>query len=260
MEHENIIFEVNEGIAVIRLNRPEKLNALQPSLWVALARALQKADMDPAAQVIVLTGEGKAFCAGDDIAVLANLERDGGHNELVFESVFGLVSAIVYLRKPFIVAVNGLAYGGGCEIALLADLVIASEQAVFAVPEARVGIFPLICTVFGPYLLGLKASNELCMLCEAISARRAQELGLVNRIAPHDQVMDTALEMARTIQKSSPLSISMIKQNASRMLAERLHDFWTICNRTVGETFNSEDFKEGSSAFTQKRQPRFVGR
>ena len=260
MAFEYILYEIQERRALITLNRPEKLNALNPRLWIELAQALQKADLNPEVDLMILTGKGKAFCAGDDIAVLANLDQAGGKDELVFESVFGLVSAIVRLGKPFITAVNGLAYGGGCEITLLSDLAVASDQAVFALPEGRVGVFPLICSVFGPPLLGFKASNELNLLGEPIDARRALELGLVNRVVPHDQLLDAAVEMARVVQKSSPASTRMIKQNSTKILQDYLRDFWIVCNRVWGETLNSEDFKEGAQAFTEKRPPRFTGR
>ena len=129
MAFEHVLYEVEERRALITLDRPQKLNALDPQLWVDLAKALQKADLNPEVDLMILTGNGRAFCAGDDIAVLADLDQAGGKEELVWESVFGLVSAIVHLHKPFLTAVNGLAYGGGCEIALLSDLSVASDQA-----------------------------------------------------------------------------------------------------------------------------------
>jgi len=259
MTYENLLYEVEDNIALITLNRPDKLNSLNQSLWKELRCALKEADQDTGVGAIILTGKGRGFCAGDDISILTDLQHPEIAEDLFINCIYSLVDTIIHLKKPLISAVNGYAYGGGCEIVLLSDLAVASEKAKFALPEGRIGAWPAIAAIFGPYLIGLKNYNELSLLGEPFDAQRAREVGLVNKVVPEDMLLEEARKMAKLILKSSPLSIQIVKEAHNKILGENLYDFWIACKRFSKETAKTHDLKEGSKAFVEKRQPRFKG-
>ena len=260
MEHPYLLYEVSDGIGVLTLNRPDKLNCLNRQMWKDIRRLLNEGDENPDVRVQIITGAGRAFCAGDDIKLLAQMSDPKIGKDLMFDCIFGLYSTLIYLQKPLIAAVNGPACGGGCEIVLLCDLAVASEQAVFAQPEARIGAWPMVFATFGPSLVGLKASNEFNMLCEPVHAPQALALGLINRVVPHERLMESAREMAGKVMKSSPVSLKIIKETSARIMGERLYDFWISQQRSMKEVSRTEDWKEGAAAFIEKRPPQFKGR
>lgn len=260
MNYQYVIYEKKDKVALITMNRPEKLNCLNLKFWKELRIALKTGDEDPEIYAHLITGAGKAFCAGDDITLLTELtENPEIGRDLFLDSIYGLVDTIVHLQKPMISAVNGYAYGGGCEITLLSDLAIASDKALFALPEAKIGAWPMIFATFGPFLIGAKHTHELAMLCEPISAQRALNMGLINRISKPDSLIPEAFEMISTMRQSSILSLKIIKETTARVMGERLYDFWISQLRTLKETSKSHDWTEGAAAFLEKRQPHFTG-
>ena len=260
MSYSTLLLEIKEKIAVITLNRPEKLNCLDQTGWKELRKALKEGDDHPEVEVQIITGAGKAFCAGDDIALLTQVSDTELCKDLMLDCIYGLTDTILHLQKPLIAAVNGYAYGGGCELVLLSDLAVASEQALFAQPEGRIGAWPMIAATFGPLLMGNKQINELIMLGEPISAENARTIGLINRVVPHENVTSAAMDMAFQVMKSSPVSLKMMKETSVRILGDRLYDFWLSQIRTVKELSRTEDFTEGAVAFMEKRPPHFKGR
>jgi enoyl-CoA hydratase/3-hydroxyacyl-CoA dehydrogenase len=260
MSYSSLLLEVQEKIAIITLNRPEKLNCLDQTGWKELRNALKEGDDRPDVEVQIITGAGRAFCAGDDISLLTQVSDVALCKDLMLDCIYGLTDTILHLQKPLIAAVNGYAYGGGCELVLLSDLAVASDKALFAQPEGRIGAWPMIAATFGPLLLGNKQANELIMLGEPISAERALAIGLVNRVVAHENVMPATMEMASQLMKSSPVSLKIIKETSVKMLGECLYDFWISQIRTVKEVSRTEDFVEGAVAFMEKRPPRFKGR
>lgn len=253
-----LLYEVREQIAIITLNRPEKLNALTQTFWKEIRQALYAGDQDSGVAVHVITGKGRAFCAGDDISILTKIQNPKDADELFLDCIYRLVDTIVHLKKPLISAVNGLAYGGGCELVFLSDLAVASDKATFALPEGHIGAFPAILTALGPPVLGHKAVNELSMLGKPIAAKRACELGLVNLVVSHDRVLDTALSWAEQCKKSSPGALRIIKETSSKILGDQLHSFWIGCHRFSREISRDADFLEGTAAFVEKRVPNYI--
>lgn len=259
MEYTCLLYEVRDGIAIITLNRPDKMNSLTQIFWKEIRKALEAGDQDPEVLVHMITGNGRAFCAGDDISVLTMVQDPADADDLFLDCIYGLVDTIAHLRKPMISAVNGFAYGGGCELVLLSDFAVASEKATFALPEGRIGAFPAIFSAFGPALLGLKVTNELSLLGEPVSARRAFDIGLVNRVVPHEELMEKSTVVAEQILKSSQVSLRIIKETSSKILGDNLHHFWVSCQRFSREVARTDDFLEGATAFMEKRTPKFLG-
>jgi enoyl-CoA hydratase/3-hydroxyacyl-CoA dehydrogenase len=259
MEYQHLIYRVEDRIAWITLNRPEKLNALTRALWKELQRALLEADASDEVSVLALTGSGRAFCAGDDIGELAELQDPKVAEDLFLNCIYGTVNTIFRLQKPLISVVNGLAYGGGCELVLLSDIAVASENARFAQPEGRIGAWPPIFAIFGPPMVGLKATQELLLSGEPISAQRALEIGLINRTVPQDKLRECTVELAVRIMRSSSGSLRIIKETVNQALGRHLYDFWISCQRFLHEVARTEDFREGARAFVEKRSPVFRG-
>jgi enoyl-CoA hydratase/3-hydroxyacyl-CoA dehydrogenase len=259
MEYQFLISRVEDRIAWITLNRPEKLNCLNKPLWKELRKALGEAEATDEVSVIVLTGKGRAFCAGDDIRELTCLQDPKDAEDLFVNCIYGLVDGIFHLQKPLLSAVNGLAYGGGCELVLLTDIAVASENARFAQPEARIGAWPPIFAVFGPAMVGIKATQELLLSAEPIGAQRALEIGLINRVVPPEALKECTVEIARNIMKSSPAALRIIKEAVIQTGARHLFDFWVACQRFIHEVAKTEDFLEGATAFMEKRAPRYKG-
>jgi enoyl-CoA hydratase/3-hydroxyacyl-CoA dehydrogenase len=259
MSYRFLLYEIKDRIGIVTLNRPEKLNCLDQTAWKELRQVLKDGDENPDVDVQIITGAGRAFCVGDDISVLTQVRDLRICKDLMLDCIYGLADTIIHLQKPLIAAVNGYAYGGGCELVLLSDLAVSSEKATFAQPEGRIGAWPMIFATFGPALLGLKVANEITMLCEPISAEKALAIGLINRVVPHEDVMPSAIQIAHQLMKSSPVSLRIIKETSTKILGERLYDFWISQLRSFKEVSRAEDFIEGATSFMEKRPPRFKG-
>lgn len=259
-KYDHLSHEIRDGIGIITIDRPEKLNCLDRSLWKDIQHALRAGDANPDVQAQIITGTGRAFCAGDDIALLTEVSDHQLMKDLLIDCIYGLFSVMILLQKPLIAAVNGYAYGGGCEITLLSDLAVASDRAVFAQPEGRIGAWPMALATFGPYLIGLKAVNELAMVGEPVSAQQALSFGLINKVVPHERLMESAVELAGKVMKSSPAALKIIKETSANILGERLYDFWISQLRSLKECSRTEDWLEGANAFIEKRPPLFRGR
>jgi len=259
MSYENIIFEIEGDVAVIRFNRPKALNAINPGVLEEVGDALNKIEADSGVRVLVLTGEGeKAFVAGADIAYMVKLSplegrkfSRGGH-ELLFR--------LENLPIPVIACVNGFALGGGTEIAMACDFIYASENAKFGQPEINLGVIP----GFGgtqrlSRLVGKAMAKELCMTGMMISAQEAKEIGLVNRVFPHDKLWEETLKTANLMAGKGKVSLRAVKRCIDRGFDVDLTsgcymeaDAFALCKA-------SPDATEGMSAFLEKRKPEFKG-
>lgn len=260
MHLENIEYSETGNVAYITINRPGKLNALSRNMWKGLQAALKKADANDDIYAIIMSGKGRAFCAGDDISELLATKDWSIAKDLFIDCIYGLVETIAYLKKPLVAQVNGLAYGGGCELVMLSDIAVASAQSTFALPEASIGAWPPIFCVFGPFLVGFKAAHEMTLTNAPINAETALKIGLVSRVVEEDKLSDTTLKIVENILKSSPASIKIIKETTNKIIGDRIYEFHIACQRFLREVSQTKDYIEGARAFLEKKKPHFIGR
>jgi enoyl-CoA hydratase len=260
-EFENLLVERGEGFATITINRPRVLNALSRGTIEELHLAVEQIAADPGMLAVIVTGAGsKAFVSGADISELQSLEsaqQGFEHSKYSHQLLFKLHE----LPKAVIMAVNGYALGGGCELALAGDIILASDTASFGQPEINLGIIP----GFGgtqrlPRLIGRTRALELILTGRRISAQEAFELGLVNRVVPADQLMATAQEIAAAIGQKAPIAVGLAK----RAIYEGLEMGPRAGNEAemtyFGLAIGTEDRREGTSAFLEKRSPHWQGK
>jgi enoyl-CoA hydratase len=251
-----ILTERKEAVAVLTLNRPEKLNALSPELLAELADTLEELNKDESARVCILTGGPKVFAAGADIDSMAK----AGAVDIYIRNTRALWQRIWSLDKPLIAAVNGVAFGGGCELAMSCDLIIAGSTARFGQPEIKLGIMPgaggtqRLTSAMGPY-----KAMELVLTGEPITSQQAMEFGLVNRVVADDKVLEEALALANLIAERPPVAVRLARQ-AVRFGAERtLLEGLELERRNYRMLYATDDQKEGMDAFLEKRKPTFKG-
>lgn len=245
------------GVTLLTLNRPDKLNALSKAVLEQLRDALGRALEDPSVGCVVLTGAGRAFSAGADVSDM--LER--GVDSYADPIRLACWSAVERFAKPLIAAVNGFALGGGLELALLCDIVIASETAKFAAPEIKIGSFPGDGgTQRLPRLVGKSFAMQMVLTGMTVDARLAERKGLVSELLPHEQLLPRALEIGREIALKStaitPYAKRAVKAADELPLAEGI----ALEHALTVEAFATHDRMEGLRAFAQKREPRFSGR
>ena len=266
MSYETIILEKKEGIATITLNRPEKLNAENPKMDEELVDALGAVDRDNDVMVVVITGAGRAFCAGADIqeSFLARIEegKRGTKHDVTREFTEVGCIALSQVRKPVIASVNGAAVGVGCTITLACDIRICSENARFSLPFARVGLMPEFgATYFLPRLIGIGKACELVFTARMIDASEAKEIGLVNQVVPHDKLGEATYEIAKNITKLAPLSLQISKRALYHgMAANDLASQLQYESFAINYLYGTEDHEEGGRAFLEKREPVFKGK
>ena len=260
MAYEAIIYEKREDIAYLTLNRPESLNALNDKLRQEMGEAVQDARDDASVRVVILTGAGeRAFSAGLDLRELSQRAPMPVTESRRFRGRF--VSAIASLDKPVIGAINGLAYGGGNELAMQCDIIVASEQASFAQMEVKRGLIPGAGgTQRLPRLVGKNRAMEIILTGQPINAQEAYRIGLVNKVVPHDQLIPAAEEIAYLIIANAPLAVRFGKEAVKRGLEMTLDEGLIVEGDLSAILANTEDAKEGPRAFTEKRTPQWQGR
>jgi E-phenylitaconyl-CoA hydratase len=255
-----LLYEKKDRIAIVTLNRPEAMNAINRELARALYEAWSDFAGDPGLSVLVITGAGeKAFCVGAD---LKEKELKGDiHVTSFWDGSFKSPMRGAELYKPVIAAINGHCLGGGLEIALLADIRIAAEHATFGQPEIRLGIFPgMGATQRLPRTLPYNLAAEMLLTGERFGAAKALDIGLVNRVVPSKDLMKTALSVAETISGNAPLALRAVKEALLKSYDLPLDQglrLEGLLRRIVGDT---EDAQEGVRAFLEKRQPKFTGK
>lgn len=258
MTYEFSKLEKKEKLWIITLNRPERMNALHSPAHFELEKIFDDFSNDDDAWVAIITGEGdRAFCAGNDL----RYQAEGGKMERNNSGFAGLTSRF-NLNKPLIAAVNGVAMGGGFEIALACDLIIASENAKFALPEPKVGLAALAGGMHRlPRQIGLKRAMSMMLTGRTVSAEEGLNLGFVNEVTKIEELMTIAESWAQLILDCSPTSIRTTKDVAMSGLAlADIEDAMSAKYESVNNLFKSEDFIEGPLAFSEKRKPNWTGK
>jgi len=262
-----ILYAREEAVAIITLNRPERMNALTLTNHLELARAIEEAYKDDDVRVIVITGTGRGFCSVDDVgSVFLSSEMDqfktrkGKLKQLEGEYFPGGGHELLKINKPSIAAVNGPAVGYGCDLALLCNMRVASERARFSEIFLRVGLIPDEALILLPRLVGLAKTYEMVLTTDFIDAAEAECIGLVNKVVPHEQLMETTLELANKIASQPPVAVRLAIEGIRRGLAWPLEEFMTFHALATPFCAETEDHMEGARAFLEKRLPVFKGR
>jgi len=256
MTFENIITHIEgEKVAVITLNRPKALNALNEPLMVELGKALTQFDADASIGCIIITGSEKAFAAGADIAAMAKFTfTDVYRNDFITRNW----ETIRSIRKPVIAAVSGFALGGGCELAMMCDFIIASDTAKFGQPEIKIGIIPGAGgTQRLPRAVGKSKAMDLALTGRMMDAVEAERAGLVSRVVPQDKLLEEALGAALAICSFGQLATMAAKESVNRSFESSLTDGLMFERRLFHGLFATTDQKEGMDAFVNKRKPEF---
>jgi enoyl-CoA hydratase len=255
MAYENIIFEKEENIAVITFNRPEAMNALNNQTRAEFRAAIDEVAADDEIKVLILTGSGKSFVAGSDIKEFNKTTPFMAHN------IMRLGEMVEKLEKPVIAAVNGFCLGGGCEIAMGCDIIIASEKAKFGQTEINIGIIPGGGgTQRLQRLIGVCRAKELIYTGDIIRADEADRIGLVNRVVTMDELMPAAKELAKKIATKSAAALKLAKTAINRGMQTNLESGLKYEYELYSMSLSLEDKAEGVNAFLEKRAPKFVGR
>jgi len=256
----NVEYEKEGKIAIFTLNRPQALNTLSPDLMHELHNALEDFRADDELWVGIITGTGeKAFCAGADIKTWLPFVKETKTKSWLFPST--PMRGGMELWKPLIAAINGIAMGGGLELALACDLRISSEKARFASPEVKLGIMSRLGgTARLPDLIGLTKAAEMMLMGDPIDAQEAYRIGLVNKVVPSEQVMPVAREWAEKLCKVSPLSSRRIKETLIKNRGLSIEEALWIENMLALPLYETEDYEEGRKAFKEKRSPDFKAR
>lgn len=270
MPYKTVILEKEDMLATITLNRPDVNNAFDRSMMGEIDDALNDASQDPNVRVVILTGAGKAFCAGGDVNMLMTLISSGAEWVRttvgdVVQRVGTMPTTVLKIRnmtKPVIAAVNGMAAGGGMGLALACDMRIISDKARFSTIFIKRGVIPDCAVTYNlPRLVGMAKACEMVLTGSVINAQEAERIGLVNKVVPHDELMKATKEFAGEIAKNPPLAVGMAKAMLYRgMLAEDIGAHMDFENYTQNMLMSTEDFKEGINSFMEKREPVFRGK
>jgi 2-(1,2-epoxy-1,2-dihydrophenyl)acetyl-CoA isomerase len=267
-EHQELLYAVEDHIATITLNRPERMNTFSGGLLAGWAESIQRAAEDDDVRVVVVTGNGRAFCAGADLKARADgdtvLQQDrtpGQRRNSLRFSVYHVPRQLQYLDKPYIAAINGAAVGAGMDMASMADIRIASDQARFGMSYVNVGLVPgdgggwLL-----PRIVGASKALELIWSGELFDAEEALKIGYVSRVVPHDQLMDETYEYARKLAAGPPIAIQLAKRLVYRAMDQSFQEGLESAQAAMTIVQSTEDSREGPRAFVEKRAPEFQGR
>ncbi|MBW2120094.1 MAG: enoyl-CoA hydratase [Deltaproteobacteria bacterium] len=260
MNYETLLVDLSDQIAIVRMNRSENINALEYQLRDDLVDCFQGLSEDNHIRVVILTGIGKAFCAGGDLRELRQRMTVDRARKYVLH-VSRTIRAITNIEKPVIAAVNGAAMGAGFSLVLACDLVVSSEEAKFAQAFVKVGLVPdLGGNYFMPRLIGLQKAKELAFTGRVLSARELADLGMINYLVPPEDLESRAFDLAREIAEGPPLALGLTKKLLNTSWNLSLDEMLELEAQTQAACMQSEDHMEGIAAFYEKRKCRFKGR
>ncbi len=263
MAYSTLQYEVTSGVATVTLNRPDVLNSFNPDMRHELRSAFSGIEADPAVRAVILTAAGRGFCAGQDLKERQAAYEEGRApllGETLRHEYNPVILAMRHLAKPIVGAINGVAAGAGCSLALACDLRVASEQASFLQAFTRIGLVPDSgSSFFLPQLIGTARAAEMMFLAEPVPAARALELGLVNRVVPHEQLLTSAMELASKLASMPTRAIGQAKRQLNLALSAGLEA--VLEEEAAGQAMASQthDHLEGVRAFLEKRPADFTG-
>ena len=256
---ETILYEKQDNVVIITLNRPDALNSINRQLRRELGEAIDQFDGEDDSFVAIITGAGRAFCAGRDLKERASDNAEG----IQARASASMTPESPYMWprtwKPMIAAVNGFALAGGWSIAQMCDLRLASEDAKLGITETKWSLMPPFGTIL-PKMVPLSAVLELVFTAEPITAQRAYDIGFLNKVVPAGQLMDEAMALAQKIAENAPLAVQYFKELAYRGLNMSTQDISSLTFHMYDQLLTTEDSKEGPLAFAEKRKPRWQGR
>jgi len=261
MKEPHILYQTEEHIAKIIINRPEAKNAFSPEMITLWREALEKAQADQNIRVIVVTGKGDTFCSGGDIRDMAEGKlRSWDMKKFLWDGVHRIVLALEDTDKPVIAAINGVAMGAGLDMAIMCDLRVCSDKAKMAESYIMMGVAPGDGgAYFLPRLVGIARALELLLTGKVIGAKEALDIGLVNRVVPHEKLMEETLSFAREIASKPPLAARMIKRAVYQAQRSDLRSHLDYISSQLALLSETRDHQEAARAFLEKRKPHFTG-
>lgn len=260
MSDKSIELNIENKIATIRLNRPEVFNSFNREMAFLLQGTLDSCEKNEDVRVIVLTGNGKAFCAGQDLKEVTNPDLNPGFKKILEEHYNPIIIRIRSIKKPIIAAVNGVAAGAGANIALACDIVVAHENVNFIQAFSLIGLVPDSAgTFFLPRLIGFQKAQALAMLGDKISAEDAEKMGMIYKVVPQDEFEDTINKLASKLANMPTKALGLIKELFNQSMTNTLEQQLDLESKLQIEAAQSNDYAEGVAAFIEKRKPEFKG-
>lgn len=262
MAYEHILYDTDQGVARITLNRPDVLNSINRAMAAEVRQALSSAGADPAVRAVLLTGSGRAFCAGQDLAEAVPKEGPAPDlGDIVARGYNPIVRTIRQLDKPVVCAVNGVAAGAGANLAFACDFVIAASDASFIQSFSKIGLVPDTGgTFFLPRLIGMARATALMMLADKVTAQDAVASGMIWRVTEAGKLLDEAVSLARELAKRPTRGLGLIKRALNASATNGLDEQLALEAQLQAEAGSTADYREGVKAFLEKRPPVFIGR
>ena len=257
----SIEIQIKNNLAIITLNRPEVFNSFNREMALALQIALDDCEVNPEVRAILLTGSGKAFCAGQDLKEVTSPELNPGFKAILDEHYNPIISRIRNIENPVVAAVNGVAAGAGANIALACDVVVASGLASFIQAFSKIGLIPDSAgTFFLPRLIGFQKASALMMLGDKVSAEEAEKLGMIYKVFSAEIFMEEAEKIAITLSQMPTHGLALTKKALNASMQNNLNDQLKLESKYQIEAAQTEDYREGVNAFMEKRKPNFIGK
>ncbi|WP_438711268.1 enoyl-CoA hydratase-related protein [Aquimarina muelleri] len=257
----SIELQIENGVAKITLNRPETFNSFNREMALLLQKTLEECSANPEVRAIILTGSGKAFCAGQDLKEVTSPELNLGFRKILEEHYNPIIERIRAIEKPIIAAVNGVAAGAGANIALACDIVVASEAASFIQAFSKIGLIPDSAgTFFLPRLIGFQKASALMMLGDKVSAKEAEQLGMLYKVFSVETFQEEVIALGKQLAQMPTKALGLTKRLLNQSLIHTLEEQLAMESELQIEAAESEDYAEGVNAFIEKRKPAFKGK